>query len=62
MDPVGKSLMQYWPLPNVPGTTTFKGEYDMFAMKFDQNISAKQQTFVRINWVPSAIVGMVSLT
>jgi len=67
MDPVGKALMPYWPKPNVPGTTnvytgnfiettTFKGEYDMFAMKFDQNLSAKHQLFVRINWVPSAVV------
>ena len=68
MDPVGKNLLQYWPLPNVPGTTnaltgnfiqttTFKGEYDMFAMKFDQSISFKQQTFFRLNWMPNAVVG-----
>jgi hypothetical protein len=68
MDPVGRKVLDYWPLPNLPGTnnlwtgnfiqtTTFKGSYNMYTAKVDLNLSSRHQAFVRFNCTPSAFVG-----
>ena len=61
-DPVGRSVMQYWPEPNIASsrpatpwvqnfTYSYKWprDYDAIVLKFDQQVSEKNQMFVRIN-------------
>jgi hypothetical protein len=61
-DPVGRSIMQYWPEPNIASsrpatpwvqnfTYSYKWprDYDAIVLKFDQQLTQNNQMFVRIN-------------
>jgi Carboxypeptidase regulatory-like domain/TonB dependent receptor len=66
-DPVGKNLMQYWPLPNLAPTTgnawvndfsmsnPEAQTWDFVQIKGDHAISSKQQVSARVNFGPGAV-------
>jgi hypothetical protein len=70
IDPVGKAILSYMPLPNVASSSPWQNNhadtvnygctYGMWTWKFDQSISDKQQVFLRLNigsgWLESPVL------
>ncbi|MDX1982379.1 MAG: TonB-dependent receptor, partial [Bryobacteraceae bacterium] len=61
-DPVGRKIMEFWPLPNTPSrdaarpfvqnyafSAKWPRDYDMWTMKFDHEINQNNHMFVRVN-------------
>jgi hypothetical protein len=60
LDPVSAKLLQYYPLPNLPGTANnYQGPaqdddyHDQFIARVDQNISNNVRLSFRYNWMDS---------
>ena len=60
---VSQALLQYYPLPNIPGTNTFSGPVasnvstNQTLERIDQNIGDKIRLFVRYDWQNTNIFG-----
>ena len=63
LSPVAQALLQYYPLPNVPGTNTFSGPVasnvstNQTLQRIDQNFGDKIRIFVRYDWQNTSIFG-----
>jgi len=61
--PIAISLLQYYPLPNVAGTSTYSAAVPVNVTtnqtleRIDQNIGDKARIFVRYDWQNTTIVG-----